>query len=158
VKVIEAGLLADMKRNAAEAPRRRTHHNLHEDLGDAVQRVVIALEPGTYVRPHRHADGVWELFVLLDGACSVLVFDADGRVLERADLAENGARMAQVPPGAWHSILATAPGTIAFEVKPGPYRPATDKDFVPWAPAEGEAGVAAMLARLEAAAVGDRLG
>ncbi len=158
MKVIEAELLADMKRNAAGAPRRRTHHNLHEDLGDAVQRVVIALEPGTYVRPHRHGEGVWELFVLLEGACSVLVFSPEGEVLKRADLAEDGARMAQVPPGAWHSILATRPGTVAFEVKPGPYRPATDKDFAPWAPAEGEPQVAAMLVRLEAAAVGDRLG
>lgn len=95
--------------------------------------------------------------MLIEGACSVLVFTPDGRLVERADLSATGARMAQVPPGAWHSIVATAPGTVAFEVKPGPYVPATDKNFAAWAPAEGEPGVAEMVRRMAAAQVGEAL-
>lgn len=156
MRTIAAAAIADMKAAAAAAPRLRTHATLHDDAADAVQRVVIALQPGTYVRPHRHADGVWELFTALDGALAVLLFDADGTVTERVELRPGGTRLAQVPPGAWHSIAVLEPGTLALEVKPGPYRPSTDKDFAAWAPAEGEPGAAAMVRWLEGAEAGAR--
>ncbi|MBC7907321.1 MAG: WbuC family cupin fold metalloprotein [Rhodospirillaceae bacterium] len=156
MKVVDAMQLERMSDLAREVPRRRTHFNLHDELTDPVQRVVIALEPGTYVRPHRHGDGVWELFVVLEGACAVLIFDDEGSVIQRVQLIPGGARLAQVPVGAWHSVVALAPGTIAFEVKPGPYVPATDKNFAAWAPQEGEPGTSAMVRWLENAAVGER--
>jgi hypothetical protein len=34
---------------------------------------------------------------------------------------------------------------VCFEVKPGPYSAANDKDFAPWAPMEGDAGAGAYL-------------
>ena len=37
---------------------------------------------------------------------------------------------------------------MCYEVKPGPYSAANDKDFAPWAPREGEPGVAAYLESL----------
>jgi hypothetical protein len=39
---------------------------------------------------------------------------------------------------------------VCFEVGPGPYSAATDKDFAPWAPREGDAGAAAYLDALMA--------
>ncbi len=154
MKIMDAGTLAGMAEAARAAPRRRTHATLHEDLADPVQRVAIALQPGTYVRPHRHADGVWELFAVLDGALALLTFDDDGRVTRRVELHPDGDRLAQVPPGVWHSIVALTADTLAFEVKPGPYRATTDKDFTAWAPAEGEAEAPAMVAWMEQAGVG----
>lgn len=151
MKLVDSAQLGHMSEAAAQAPRRRTHFNLHDMAADPVQRVVIALEPGTYVRPHRHGDGVWELFVLLDGACTVLIFDDVGRVIQRVDLAPAGTRLAQVPAGAWHSVVALEPRTIAFEVKPGPYCATTDKNFAVWAPPEGDAKVADFLGWMEAA-------
>ena len=42
------------------------------------------MQPGTYVRPHRHSTPPrWELFVVLRGALALLVFDDSGRVEER---------------------------------------------------------------------------
>lgn len=143
-----------MAADAATAPRRRTHANLHDDPADPIQRLVMALQPGTYVRPHRHADGVWELFAVLDGALAVLIFAEDGTVLRRVELRSGGDRMVQVAPGAWHAVVALAPDTTAFEVKPGPYRPNTDKNFAAWSPAEGEPGAAAMVRWYEEAGEG----
>ncbi|MCR6629378.1 MAG: WbuC family cupin fold metalloprotein [Magnetospirillum sp.] len=154
MKVIDGGKVAALKATAAAALRLRTHANLHDDLSDPVQRVVIALEPGTYVRPHRHNEGVWELFALLDGALAVLVFDVDGIVRERVELRPGGNRLVQLPPDTWHSLVALESGTLALEVKPGPYVPSTDKNFAAWAPAEGEAGAAGMVRWYEGAAVG----
>lgn len=154
MKIVDAVQIAGMKGTATQVARRRAHATLHDDLSDPVQRVVIALQPGTYVRPHRHADGVWELFAALDGALAVLSFAADGTLESRVELRPGGARMAQLPPGTWHTIVALEPDTLALEVKPGPYRPLDDKDFVAWAPAEGDAGTAEMLRWFETAQPG----
>jgi len=37
---------------AAAGARRRSHMLLHADHQDQVQRLLIALEPNSYVRPH----------------------------------------------------------------------------------------------------------
>lgn len=151
MKTIDADTIAALKAEATQVARRRTHATLHDELSDPVQRVVIALQPGTYVRPHRHGHGVWELFALLDGALAVLSFDGDGTVTQRVELRPGGARMAQLEPGSWHTVIALAPDTLALEIKPGPYRPTSDKDFAAWAPAEGQDGAADMLRWFESA-------
>lgn len=156
MKIVDTAQVVAMTTSAATVPRRRSHATLHDDLADPIQRVVIALQPGTYVRPHCHAEGVWELFTVLDGALAVLIFAADGTLRQRVELRPGGNRIAQVPPGTWHTVVALAPDTLALEVKPGPYRPATDKDFAAWAPAEGESAAADMVRWFETAGEGDR--
>jgi hypothetical protein len=37
---------------------------------------------------------------------------------------------------------------VAYEIKEGPYRPFTAKNFASWAPAEGEPGVAKYIEKL----------
>ena len=53
-----------------------------------------------------------------------------------------------LPPGVWHTLAALSPHAVCYEVKPGPYLPANDKAFAPWAPREGEPGAPAYLASL----------
>ena len=53
----------------------------------------------------------------------------------------------EIAGGVWHTLLALAPDTMLFEVKPGPYAPLSDKHFAPWAPREGAAAAADLLAR-----------
>lgn len=144
---------------AVAAPRRRRNLNLHDDLDDPVQRLCNALEPDTYIRPHRHREpGRWELFAALRGAASVLLLDPEGQLRERLELAAEGpCPLVEIPAGAWHTVVAQRPGTVLLEVKPGPYRPLTAKDFAAWAPPEDDPLAPAFLARLRAAAVGDPL-
>lgn len=145
MKVVDAPLLEALAARAAAAPRGRVNHNLHPELGDAVQRFCNAMAPGTYVRPHRHVDPAkWELFVVLRGAFAVLIFDAKGRVEARIELRAGADAVAEVPPGVWHALVVLEPRTVAFEVKQGPYAAVSDKDFARWAPGEGEAGAAAL--------------
>lgn len=132
-------MVEDLIASAASSPRLRANENIHASLDDPVQRFVNAMEPGTYVRPHRHRqEGRWELFVIISGAAAVLSFDEDGNVTERVEMnPESGAVAVEVPPGWWHAVVSLAPGTLLFEVKLGPYVQPTDKDFADWAPAEG---------------------
>ncbi|MDT1852962.1 WbuC family cupin fold metalloprotein, partial [Acinetobacter baumannii] len=44
--------LSDMQQQseaAASAPRLRAHRNFHPELSDPIQRLAIAMEPGTYI-------------------------------------------------------------------------------------------------------------
>lgn len=160
LKLVDAGRLRELSAQAAASPRRRSNFNLHPELADPVQRFLNAIEPGSYVRPHRHVEprAKWELFVVLAGAVAILVFDDEARLVERVELdAGRGVLAAEVPPGAWHALAALQPGTVLFEFKEGPYSPLADKDFAAWAPREEEAAAPAMAARLAAARVGDRL-
>ena len=63
--------------------------------------------------------------------------------------------VAEIPGGVWHAIAFLEPGSAVFEIKPGPYQPATDKDFATWAPHEKGSTSAAMEAWLAKAQVGE---
>ncbi len=141
MKRIDRQLLTSLSSLAASAPRLRAHHNLHPELDDPVQRLCIAMEPGTYVRPHRHADpATWEILLVLSGAVVLLVFDEAGQVTERTELSACGEVGAvEIPAHTWHAVASTQPGTVVFEVKQGPYRPIAEANYAPWSPAEGEA-------------------
>lgn len=145
--------------SAATAPRRRANLNLHPNLEDPVQRLLNAIAPDSYVRPHRHAAPTarWELFVILSGSLAILTFDNAGTVTERIELDASGAvRVVEVPAGVWHTVIALQAGTVVIEFKQGPYAPLSDKDFVGWAPREDDPAAQAMIVRFATATVGTR--
>jgi cupin fold WbuC family metalloprotein len=139
MKRIDQQLLTALSSQAAASPRKRVHHNLHPRLDDNVQRLCIAMEPGTYVRPHRHMEPkTWEILLVLRGAVALLVFDDSGRVLERIELATGGKVSAvEIPADTWHAVASMETGTVVFEVKQGPYAPITEANYAPWSPPDG---------------------
>lgn len=121
--------------------RLRINHNIHPHLSDPVQRLFNAMQPLSYVQPHRHiGSDAWEAFVLVQGEGVALTFDEDGRVTHRAHLCFDGARMVEIPTSTYHTVLALAEDTLFFEIKRGPYNPNKAKDFASWAPMENEPG------------------
>ena len=66
----------------ASSSRRRAHLLLHEGPQDQVQRLMIMLQPGSYVRPHHHSQQ-WEMLVLQQGCGDVLMFDEVGILLDQ---------------------------------------------------------------------------
>ena len=132
---------------AASSPRRRKNLNFHPVLEHPAQRLLNAVEPDSYIRPHRHRESERdETFVVLRGAFGLVLFDERGAVTHQAVLRANGdLSIAHVPANTFHTVIALEAGSVFFEAKAGPYTPITDKDFGAWAPAEGEAGVSAYL-------------
>lgn len=159
IKHINDALLEGLYEEADRSRRKRTNFNLHESLDDPVQRFLNVMQPGTYVRPHRHKNPVkWELTVALRGRAAVLVLKPDGTVCERIELDAMGPHLGvEIPAWTWHTYAALAPGTVLLEVKRGPYTADGDKDFAAWAPQEGEAGSAAFERRIRSAQPGDSL-
>jgi cupin fold WbuC family metalloprotein len=123
---------------AAKSPRRRAIVRYHEHA-EAVQRMMNALEPESYVRPHRHMDpDKLEVFVVLAGRALVLQFDDAARVTDFVLIAAEGPqRGVEIPPRTWHSVIALAPGTVLYEIIEGAFSPSTHKSFASWAPLEG---------------------
>ena len=139
MKRIDQTLLTTLSTQAATSPRKRAHHNLHPQLDDPVQRLCIAMEPGTYVRPHRHMQPeTWEILLILSGAVALLIFDDSGRVLERIELTAGGeVTVVEIPANTWHAVASLKAGTVVFEVKQGPYAPISEVNYAPWSPTEG---------------------
>ncbi|NOZ93334.1 MAG: WbuC family cupin fold metalloprotein [Acidobacteria bacterium] len=135
--------LQELAKAACEHPRGRLNLNIHSELRDPVQRFFNAMEPGSYVRPHRHGTGRWELFVALAGRAAVLIFDDCGTVTARSVISPRGPDLAvEIQDGVFHAVAALESGTLLLELKPGPYHPIEDKDFAGWAPAENSASAA----------------
>lgn len=132
--------------------RRRKNFDFHAFAGHPAQRFLNAIEPGSYFRPHRHLEPLKdETFVILRGAVGILLFDDAGEVTEKAIMRAHGTMVgANVPGRMFHSLVCLEPGSILFESKAGPYDPATDKDWAPWAPADDTPGVPAYLSKLRA--------
>jgi cupin fold WbuC family metalloprotein len=139
MKIIDQKRLELLSKEAAAAKRRRMNLNLHDDYADPCQRLLNAMEPETYVRPHRHLDPPRsECFMAIRGKMALVVFADDGQVDKVVPFGDGCDAVAiDLPPALWHSLVSLEAGSIFFETKPGPYLPMSDKDFAPWSPAEG---------------------
>ncbi len=138
---------------AQKNPRLRANDNLH-CMEDPIHRLLNATEPGTYVQPHRHrTPAKIETLTVARGRGAILVFDDRGAVTECVKLGPDGpCFVAEIPAGAWHTLVALESGTVWFEVKAGPYVPPPPDDVASWAPAPGAPDAAQHLARWESIA------
>jgi cupin fold WbuC family metalloprotein len=152
VQLIDEALLDATLARALTSPRGRINHNFHPDMASNPHRFLNAWTRGSYAAPHRHlAVPKPESFIVLRGELALFVFDDAGAVTERHILGRNGIVGIDLAPGLWHTVTALTETAVCFEVKAGPYDAATDKEFAPWAPREGDPGAAAYLAGLVSA-------
>ncbi len=138
---IDDALLGSVSQRALESPRRRANHNLHRHE-ESVQRFLNALQPGTYVRPHRHRRAEpgagFECFVVLQGSIGLLVLQADGTVIHTQRLDAAGpVRGVELAEDQFHTLVALSRDAVLLELKQGPYEPTADKDFLAHCPLEG---------------------
>ena len=152
MKQVTTSRLDELVGAAQESARRRSNLNMHDTLDDPIQRLAIAMEPDTLIRPHRHVH-TWEMLLPLRGRFCVLCFDDSGVVTERIALGSD-VGVLEMPAGQWHAVLSLESGSVIFEVKHGPYLPTEPADFAAWL-AE-DAAPQSVLAWYAAARPGDR--
>jgi cupin fold WbuC family metalloprotein len=134
---IDKELLDTISAKARLSPRLRMNHNIHPELDDPVQRLLNALEPWTYIRPHKHP-GKEESFMLLRGTVLSVIFNDDGSIRDHYVLSRSlGHLGVEFEEDTYHLLTALESGSVVFEIKEGPYIPHTEGYSAPWAPAEG---------------------
>lgn len=140
---LDEALFAELAGKAAANPRGRQHHNLHQ-MEESCHRMVVGLQPNTYIPPHRHlSDDKAETLLVLRGRLGLLIFDDAGQVIHKRVLQSGGESLGvDLPPGVFHGLVVLEADSLMFECKAGPYRPAGDGELADWAPREGEPGVA----------------
>lgn len=152
MKIVDRRLLDQLSSQARENPRLRKNWNIHPSDDFCCHRLLNAIEPGSYIRPHRHLDPTKdETFVIVRGRLGVILFDEAGLVAKKILLAADGDTLAvDIPHGVFHGAVSLAPGTIFFEAKAGPYLPLADGEKAVWAPEDGAEEVAPYLSDLAA--------
>lgn len=148
--IIEEKMLNLLCLEAAAVPRRRKNLNFHKKDTSPCNRLLNAMEPLSYIQPHRHLDPEKdETVILLRGRMGVLYFSETGEVVMKTVLdPAAGAYGVNIAHGVIHTMVSLEPGTVFFESKSGPYVPILDAERVAWAPRENEAGVATYLESL----------
>ncbi len=137
VELKQINLLCEKAKNS---PRKRMNFNFHKGAYDLIQRMLNAFGVKTYVQPHVHLNpDKREVFLILTGRLLVIFFDDTGKIINHVILDRDaGVFGVEISPGEWHSATGLVEGTVAYEIKDGPYDPADDKNFASWAPNEND--------------------
>jgi len=134
---ITSELIDKVIEQARTSPRLRMNYNFHPELSDPVQRLLNALEPWTYIRPHKHTTKE-ESFVLLRGTVLAVVFNDDGTIRDHEILsAASGTLGIEFEENCFHMLTSLETGSAVYEIKEGPFVPHTEDSSAPWAPKEG---------------------
>jgi cupin fold WbuC family metalloprotein len=138
---VRKDLLESLSKEAAASARKRKNHNFHTEESDPLQHMLNAVEPASYIRPHKHLNpDKREAFIILKGRMVVVEFDDKGAISDHIILdasLENYA--AEIIPASWHTVISLQSGSVYYEIKDGPYDSKTDKIFAEWSPEEGTA-------------------
>ena len=140
---------------AGVSDRKRQHRNVHYSFDDKSQRLMNAIGVESYIAPHRHLlDPKRESLIAVRGLFAAVIFSDKGNVEQieffGTEKFKNLSIGLELPPEAWHTVVALTPGSALFEVKEGPFDPKKAKEFAPWAPSEGSADAQDYLGQLRA--------
>jgi len=141
--LIDQVLLDRVSLEAAASPRLRKNFNFHGSDSDSCHRLLNAIEPHSYLAPHRHLDpGKDETMIVLHGRLGIVLFDEAGKILQTHVLEAGHAICGiTIPHGVFHTLVSCQAGSVMFESKAGPYLPLGEDERASWAPAEGGDGV-----------------
>ncbi|MDE2599671.1 MAG: WbuC family cupin fold metalloprotein [Rhodocyclaceae bacterium] len=140
VTLIDTAMLDAISASARASARLRVNRNFHPNNEFPAHRLLIGIEPGSYVRPHRHLDpNKSETMTALRGRLGLVIFNEAGELAQTILLDPRGATLGvDIPHGTYHTVLALEPDSIFMEAKAGPYAPPSEGEFAAWAPAEGD--------------------
>ncbi|PKP53119.1 MAG: cupin fold metalloprotein, WbuC family [Bacteroidetes bacterium HGW-Bacteroidetes-1] len=137
---IDERFIETISEKAKLSSRRRMNFNFHPTEEDTLQRMLNAMEPDTYIQPHKHEmPDKTEVFFCLRGRILVVEYADSGTIADHIILdSKQGNFGCEIAARIWHSIISLESGSVAYEVKHGPYEPSVDKHFATWAPKEGD--------------------
>lgn len=154
MKIFNSDYLNRLSSLASGSIRKRQNYNIHQSYQDACQRLFNAIEPGSYIHPHRHAsDPRDEMLVAIRGLMALVAFDEHGKITETIYLGTekyglNVFPVVEIPSNTWHTVVALKSGSVLLEIKSGPFDPEQPKELASWAPMENTPDAANYLLKL----------
>jgi cupin fold WbuC family metalloprotein len=138
--LITAETLDGISLQARQAPRLRKNFNFHHRDDDICHRLLNAMEPASYIQPHRHLDlNKDETLIVIRGKMGLVLFGNDGTVEGKALLKPSDpVQLVNLPHGKYHTLVSFEEGSVFFEAKAGPFLPLLPEERALWAPAETE--------------------
>ncbi|HUR55719.1 MAG TPA: WbuC family cupin fold metalloprotein [Gemmataceae bacterium] len=149
---VRAEDVALVKQKGTTNARKRARLCAHPGPTDTLHEMLIVLDRGTYIRPHRHGSKA-ESFHIIEGELDVVIFHDDGAVREVVRMGPYSSGKAfyyRIMEPCYHSVLIHTPYALFHETTNGPFN-RTDTEFAPWSPAEGGEGVAEFVEKIRAA-------
>lgn len=135
--VIDDTHINTIKDSIPSSPNSRTRICAHKDSTDHVHEMIIALDKGSYIRPHKHLE-YHESFHMIEGELKIVIFEDNGdiqRVIELAPYKSSKAFFYRLPPDKFHTVILETQTVVFHEVVQGPFKP-EKTIYAPWAPEE----------------------
>ena len=137
IRILDSAFLDRLASEAAATPRRRKNANLHAVNEYPCNRLFNALQPDTYIHPHRHsAPSKDETVVLLRGKLGLVEFDENGQVVATALILPG--MTVDIPHGTFHGWCCLEENSVFFEAKAGPFVALEPSEKASFAPPEGD--------------------
>jgi cupin fold WbuC family metalloprotein len=133
-----------LRQAVRRTPKRRVRINAHPGSEDGLHEMIIAIEPGSYIRPHKHP-GKSEAFHIIEGQVDIVVFDEQGSIDRIVSLAAKGGRHPfyyRMSTAHFHTLIIRSDLLVVHEITNGPFVP-TGTIYAAFAPEEGDATKAA---------------
>jgi cupin fold WbuC family metalloprotein len=135
ISAIGQNELNTLKAAAKASVKRRARINAHPDAEDALHEMIIAIDPASYIRPHKHP-GKSEAFHIIEGEVDIIVFSDEGAIERIVLLGPPGSRRAfyyRMSAPFFHTLIIRSEILIVHEITNGPFRPQTAvfADFAP---------------------------
>jgi len=134
-----------LRQAVRKTPKRRVRINAHPGSDDELHEMIIAIEPGSYIRPHKHP-GKSEAFHIIEGEVDIVVFSEAGEVERIVSLAAKGGRHPfyyRMSTPHFHTLIIRSDLLVVHEITNGPFLP-TGTIYAAFAPEEGDTASAAV--------------
>ena len=128
---IDNALLDSLTEQAKASPKLRMNYDLRNSSEDTSQRMLNAIEPGSFVPIHRHRN-TSETVVVLRGRVVEEFYDELERICSATyEVSAGGPVCAlNIPAGQWHTLRSLESGTVILEVKDDAYEPIGPEDVL----------------------------
>lgn len=133
---IDSKQISFLKELLNESSDKKARICLHDNIGNALQEMLIIHGQGAYVRPHKHMRKD-ESISIIEGRGLLVIFNEKGAVKRIQPLSTKSGKgnfICRVKRGLWHSLVILSDALIFHEVSSGPFMGEDEHMFPRWAP------------------------
>ena len=131
--------IISFKQRSSQNPRKRVRLCTHSSPNDRLHEMLIILERGAYVRPHKHPEKT-ESTHIIEGLVDVVIFDDVGQiesVFSMGDYASGKTFYYRMAVPVFHTLIIRSDVLVFHETTNGPFD-RKDTVFAPWAPDDND--------------------